>query len=94
MMRNIDEVLNSMRKMGADIDMEKDRVLFGKLNKFSFELIDKRDDMEYTTINYRDVIDDPGKELQKIGLFLGEPLDIESAVKAVDSKLYRNRATN
>ena len=71
MMRNIDEVLNSMRKMGADIDMEKDRVLFGKLNKFSFELIDKRDDMEYTTINYRDVIDDPGKELQKIGLFLG-----------------------
>ncbi len=94
MMRNIDEVLNSMRKMGADIDMEKDRVLFGKLNTFSFDLMDKRDDIEYTTINYRDVIDNPGTELQKIGLFLGESLDIESAIKAVDSKLYRNRATN
>lgn len=94
MMRNIDEVLNSMKKMGAEIDIEKDRVLFGKLNKLSFELMGTRDDIECITVNYHDVIDNARPELEKIDRFLGDGLNIENALKAVDAKLYRNRADN
>ena len=92
MMRNIDEVLNSMQKMGAETDMEKDKKLFGKLNKFSFDLMKSRDDMEYITINYRDVIESPNNEIERVKDFLEIPFDIAEAIKAVDSKLYRNRA--
>ena len=92
MMRNIEEVLNSMQKMGATIDREQDRVLFDKLNKFSFDMMEKRGDVEYTTINYGDVIESPQKQIERIGLFLNAAPDIESAITAVDRKLYRNRA--
>lgn len=94
MMRNIEEVLNSMKKMGAEIDTEKDRILFGKLNRFSFELMENRDDIEYITVNYRDVIENARIELEKISLFLGEGFEIENAIEAVDAKLYRNRAAS
>jgi len=94
MMRNIEEVLNSMHKMGAEIDMEKDKVLFGKLNKLSFEIMETRDDIEYVTVNYHDVIDNARAELEKISQFIGEGFNIESATGAVDAKLYRNRATS
>ncbi len=92
-MRNVSEILNSMKKMGADIDMDKDVTLFTKLNKFCFELLDSRDDIEYITINYGDIIDNPGEVAEKINQFLDGALDLEKAIEAVDAKLYRNRAT-
>ena len=92
MMRNIDEILRSMQKMGAAIDEEKDRALFSKLNRFSFELMRSRDDMENIRVNYRDLIDDPRRELERISQFLGETLDLDTAIKAVEPSLYRNKA--
>jgi len=92
MQRNIEEVLNSMYKMGGETDREKDRELFTKLDRFSLKLLDDRGDMKYITINYSDVISNPRSEIEKIGAFLGEQFDFDSAVEAVDSKLYRNRA--
>lgn len=91
MMRNITEILNSMKKMGADIDMEKDVTLFSKLNKFCFDLMDSRDDIEYITVNYRDIIDSPKEMAERINTFLDGALDLAKAVEAVDTKLYRNR---
>lgn len=92
--RNIDEVLKSMQKMGANIDAEKDRTLFKKLDRFSLELMHSRDDMEYITVNHHDLIDNPRKEMEKVSHFLGEPFAVDAAVKAVDTSLYRNRSLN
>lgn len=92
MRRNIDEVLKSMHKMGANIDSEKDRMLFKKLDRFSLELMHSRDDMEYITVKHRDLIGNPRKEMEKVRHFLGEPLAVDAAVKAVDTSLYRNRS--
>lgn len=92
MMRNIDEVINSMAKMGAEVDKAKDRMLFSKLNRYCFELMDGRNDMEYVTINYADVLADPVSQIERVSEFLDQPFDFASAVTAVDPSLYRNRA--
>lgn len=94
MMRNIGEVLKSMQKMGADIDEEKDRMLFGKLNRVSFELMHGRDDMEYIRANYRDLIADPRREMESVGRFIGETVDVDTAIEAVEPSLYRNKASS
>ncbi len=91
MLRNIDEVLISMRKMGGVMDMEKDRVLFDKLNRITLALLEKRDDMEYITVNYNDIVEDPVAAAQKVDRFLGGGLDIEKAARAIDLKLYRSK---
>jgi hypothetical protein len=92
MQRNITEVMDSTERMGGKMDREKERPLLTKLNKMSLDLIASRDDIQYTTVNYRDVIDYPKKEMERVSTFLGEKFDIEQAVSAVDSSLYRNRA--
>ena len=91
MMRNINEVLKSMQKMGADIVEEKDRVLFNKLNRISLELMRSRDDIEYITVNYRDLIDEPVGQIERLSGFLNVSFDVNAAVRAVDPDLYRNR---
>ncbi len=93
MQRNIEEVLNSMQKMDGEIDKERDRILFTKLDKFSIKLMDRNKDVEYIIINYRDIIDNPRAEIEKVGNFLNEKFDFDKALEAVDSKLYRNRAS-
>ena len=94
MMRDIGEVLKSMQKMGADIDEGKDRMLFSKLNIFSFELMHGRDEMEFIEVNYRDLIDDPRTGMESVGRFIGETFDVDTAIKAVEPNLYRNKAPN
>jgi len=93
MMRNMDEVLKSMQKMGGEVDEKKDRALFNKLNEFSLELMRTRDDVEYITVNHRDLVDDPRSQMERVSSFLGEPCDVDAAIGAVDSSLYRNRAS-
>ncbi|HDH81546.1 MAG TPA: nucleotide pyrophosphatase, partial [Thermoplasmatales archaeon] len=58
MMRDLDEVMDSMEKMSGPIDREKEKPVFEKLNSFSINLMKKREDIDYITVNYRDVIDD------------------------------------
>lgn len=91
MIRNIDEVLASMQKMGADIDKVRDRRLLGKLNRISLDWMRNRSDMNYLTIRYPDLIENPQKEMERISDFWGTRFDIQRAIKAVDSNLYRNR---
>ena len=92
MLRKIDEVLDSMHKMGIPIDKARERVLLRKLNRLSFDLIDRRDDIEYVTVNYRDVIDNPRREIERVGSFLGRTFDYEQAIRTVDPRLYRSRS--
>jgi hypothetical protein len=91
MRRNIDEVLKSMRKMGADIETEKDRKLFSKLDRFSLELMRSRHDMEHITVNYRDLLEHPRSEIERVSRFLGKTFDVDAAIGAVDPSLYRSR---
>ena len=93
MTRNLEEILKSMEKMSAKIDWTKDRTLFGKLNKFSLDLMESRKDIDYTIIEYRDVIDNSREAAERVAVFFDVPLDIDRATQAVDAKLYRNRAS-
>jgi hypothetical protein len=91
MIRNIDEVLQSMRKMGVEVEVETDKMLFDKLNRLTLELMRRRDDIEYVAVRYRDLIENPKEEIEKVSAFLDVTLDINAAIGAVDTALYRNR---
>lgn len=94
MIRSIDEVMKSMQKMGAAIDDEKDRMLFSKLNKISFELMRSRNDMEHIRVDYRDLMEGPRGEMDRVDRFFGETFDVDTAIKAVEPGLYRNKASS
>jgi len=90
MLRNLDEVMDSMERMSGSIDREKEKPLFEKLNRFSIELMKRREDMKYIIVNYRDVIENPLEQAKRINEFLGGMIDIKSAIRAVNPTLYRN----
>lgn len=90
MMRDLDEVMDSMEKMSGPIDRENEKPVFEKLNSISIRLMEERDDIDYIIMNYRDVIKNPVEEIEKLNGFLGGMLNVESAARAVDPNLYRN----
>lgn len=94
MLRDIDEIMASMSKMLNENLGDEDRRAFENLNKFALKIMRIREDMKYITVNYRDVIEHPRREIERVNDFLGGVLDVESAVRAVDPALYRNRKEN
>lgn len=90
MMRNIDEILDSMEKMSGEVDREREKKAFMKLSDASIRLMEKRKDIQHLTVNYSEVVHNPKKEIERINHFLDGQLDVDSAVKAVDPNLYRN----
>lgn len=90
MVRNMDEIMDSMEKMSGPIDRKVEKPLFEKLNKYSMKLLEEREDIDYIIVNYNDVLSNPRKEIERVNEFLDGKLDVESAIKAVDPKLYRN----
>jgi hypothetical protein len=94
MIRDTEEILKSMEKMGADVaEGGEDGALLDKLNMFSLELMQGRDDMKHIEVKYRDLISNPRGEMERVSHFLGLPFDIDAAIKAVDKSLYRNRSS-
>jgi hypothetical protein len=94
MIRDTEEILKSMKKMGADVtEGGEDGVLLDKLNMFSLELMRGRDDMKHIKIKYRDLISNPREEMERVSQFLGVAFDTNAAIKAVDKSLYRNRSS-
>ena len=53
-------------------------------------ICDLRADISLIRINFKDVIEHPGHELETLRLF-GFPIDVKKAVAAIDSKLWRTR---
>lgn len=95
MQRNIDEVINSMHKMGGqEINKETDKLLFSKLDKLSVKLMKDRNNIDYILVRYRDIIDNPRVEIERVSRLFGETFDFDRALTAVDSRLYRNRASS
>jgi hypothetical protein len=90
MLRDLDEILDSMEKMSGPIDREKERPLFEKLNRFTIDLMERREDMDYILVNHRDIMQNPRKEIERIDDFLDGILNVEEAIKAVDPRLWRN----
>ncbi len=91
MLRDMDEIMASMSKMIGEELGEEDKKAFERLNKYALKLLEERDDIDYITVKYNDVIENPRREIERVNEFLGGLLNVENAVKAVDPNLYRNR---
>ena len=91
MTRNLDEIIDSMEKMsGEKINRDEEKPLLDKLNRYTLKIMEKRDDIDFIVVKYNDVIRNPRREVERVNEFLNGMLDVESAIKAVDPRLYRN----
>lgn len=91
MVRNLDEILDSMERMSGPINREEEKPLLDKLNRLTIKMMEDRDDIDFIIVRYNDVIKNPKREIERINKFLGGMLNVDEAVKAVDPKLYRNK---
>jgi len=97
MRRNVHEVLASQAKMLVNrgeanetsdekmLDLYKDH-----LWKIDY-MMRHRPCFELLNVDYKDVVENPRQQAQRIGAFLGDHVDVEKMTTAVDEKLYRNR---
>jgi len=99
MRRNLDEVLASQEKMidrlgSDDASMEDEAMKEAYRNDIVRVrlLCKKRSNMELVEIHYKETIEDPAMTARKANDFLGGQLDEVAMRKAVDKKLYRNKA--
>ncbi len=97
MRRNLAEVLASQAKMLArrgetsETSDERMKELYEDHLRKVTHLIAHRPELETIDVPYKSVLEDPRGEAERIRRFLGEDLDVEKMVSAVDEKLYRNR---
>ncbi|MBI5055010.1 MAG: sulfotransferase domain-containing protein [Nitrospirae bacterium] len=99
MLRSIDEILASQKKMAARLQQKEDNIDDNVLRQnYSVHLeevkkwMGQQENMEVLYVNYSDAIDDPVAAAENIGSFLGTKLNMQDMTKVVDSSLYRNRA--
>ena len=98
MERNIEEVLASQKAMlerlgraGADVGDKKMAELFAsQLSKF-FQWAKSRKDMSFLRVRYKDMINAPQMEAERISAFLGGGLDTAAMAASVNPSLYRKR---
>lgn len=97
--REIDEVLASQAKMlerrgevneASDEDMKK--MYEQHLEKVLFQLRFRKN-FETLYVRYREVLNDPKTQAEKINEFLGGSLDVDAMAAVVDPSLYRNRSS-
>ncbi len=91
MRRDMEEIFASMEKMSGKPLSEEEKIAFVKLNEYALSLLEHRRDVDYITVWYNKVIENPRREIERVNDFLGGILDVDSAVKAVDPSLYRSR---
>jgi len=98
MRRDLREVLASQAKMlerrGESNDSDDERMIElyeNDLWKADY-LLKNNARFDTLMIGYREVLDNPLEQAQKISEFMGGGHDVEKMAAAVDPKLYRNRA--
>lgn len=96
--RDMQEILDSQRKMYLRLQKESDNIEDSVLKeKFNLHLkkiqnwIKKKQNIACLHVHYRKILDDALGESQKIQTFLNIPLNVEAMSKVVDPMLYRNR---
>jgi hypothetical protein len=98
MMRDIDEIVKSQRKMivrrGEDPDAVSDDEMKELLRTYLKKLklfIKRHPNMEACYISYNDLMRDPDFSIYEIDEFFNKGLDTEKMRAVIDSSLYRNR---
>lgn len=99
MERNLEEIIESQRKMlirqGKDPDKvsrEELRDMFTKYRSILKNEISSNPDMEVIYVSYNDIMSHPEVSVESIIAFHNGELDKEKMVKVIDEDLYRNRA--
>ncbi|MCE5185975.1 MAG: sulfotransferase [Planctomycetaceae bacterium] len=98
MQRDMAEVLASQKKMlersgkvNASVSDDQMAALFtAELDKCA-KWLASRPNCKVLYVNYRDMINNPSAECEKISRFLDGGLDVEQMAAAIDPSLYRNR---
>jgi hypothetical protein len=99
MMRNIDEIVRSQKKMmknrGENPDDVPDDEMAELLRRYLVLLkqtVNARDDMEVLYISYNDLLVDPDMSIMELEEFFPRKLNSETMKNAIDPGLYRNRS--
>ncbi|WP_083478264.1 alkaline phosphatase family protein [Lacinutrix himadriensis] len=94
MNRDLTEVVKSQQKMiGKDPDVLPVK-LFEAYKKHLNQVAvwkDKEPSVELIYVNYKDVLNDTDKVIEKVTSFVGVDLDKKEMIKCVDTSLYRNK---
>ncbi|NOZ70072.1 MAG: sulfotransferase [Deferribacteres bacterium] len=98
MLRDIDEILASQRKMADRLvqgaDSIKDHILKQNYTRHLEEIqtwLERKEDVDVMYVNYRDVLSDPLSTATDICKFLDMNLNTRRMAYATDSSLYRQR---
>lgn len=94
--RNIEEILDSMEKMVKikDINREKTKNAFVKLNNMIKKHIMERSDIGFIFINYNKILINPEIGIKKIHHYLKMPKEsLDEMISVIDKRLYRQRRT-
>lgn len=100
MRRRMEEILASQKKMlirrGEPTDTVPDEIMAREFEKH-LEKIEKwlaeQPNVEVLYVTYHEAVADPEANIKKVNAFLGNCLDEEKMMAAIDKNLYRNRAT-
>jgi hypothetical protein len=98
MRRNIDEILLSQNIMlersqqkGAEVSNEKLAEMFKKDLKKVHEWAASQDNFSLISVHYKEMIESPATQCQRVNEFLGDRLEVDKMLLVVDASLYRNR---
>jgi hypothetical protein len=98
MNRNLEEVVASQNKMlirrGEPPQPGDDQKMMGLFEKHLDRVkrwIDQQPNFEALFVEYREVLEDPAQQAERIQALLQKELDLEKMTAVVDPQLYRNR---
>ena len=98
MLRELEEVLASQKKMLGRLGKEDDNIPDEKMKKIYQghlqqvkEWISKQPNIEVLYVNYNSMLNDPIEPLHKVNECLGGGMNVEMMAKIVDKSLYRER---
>ena len=98
MERNMDEIIGSQSKMlqnlgqtGANLDPSVLIQAFQKQMDQAKAVITQAPNIEWMSVSYNDVLNDPKPIVKQVNAFLKDALSIEDMTSVVDDSLYRTR---
>jgi hypothetical protein len=98
MHRKMEEILASQRQMLIRRGKSTDEVSDGRLAELYRKHLgwveawmDKQPNIEVINVSYNEVLENPLEHAERINRFLGNTLNVENMVGAVDQTLYRQR---
>ena len=98
MERDLDEILASQEKMLVRLGRptaprdQMARAFTLHLTKL-WHWVSEQSHLDVLRVRYADIVANPETEAARVNEFLGGRLDVDTAVRAIDPTLYRNRKT-